>query len=89
MWWAEFWWPEPCSARTSGSDTHTLVTPSRGVGPIQASFRERNAIVNTRARGDLRGHAIVNARARGDLHGHAIVNTLARGDLRGHAIVID
>ena len=38
MWWAELWWPEPCSARTSGSNTHTLVTPSRGVGVAAAAI---------------------------------------------------
>ena len=38
MWWAELWWPEPCSARTSGSETHTLVTPSRGVGAAAAAI---------------------------------------------------
>ena len=37
MWWAELWWPGPCSARTSGSDTHTLVTPSRSVGVAAAA----------------------------------------------------
>ena len=38
MWWAELWWPEFYSARTSGSNTHTLVTPSRGVGVAAAAI---------------------------------------------------
>lgn len=37
-WWAKLWWPELCSARTSSSDTHTLVTPSRGVGVAAAAI---------------------------------------------------
>ena len=38
MWWAELWWLESYSARTSGSDTYILVTPSRGVGVAAAAI---------------------------------------------------
>ena len=38
MWWAELWWPESYSARTNGSDTHTLVTHSRDMGVAAAAI---------------------------------------------------
>ena len=38
MWWAELWWPESYSARTSGSGTHTLVTHSRGMDVAAAAI---------------------------------------------------